>query len=142
MHSFAPQITILALMQGLFLTNNVTLIAINGLAGFSLTSHKILATLPVTCYLLGSALMTVPASRFMKKHGRAAGYKVGAIAAFIGSLLAYWAMVSQSLTLLCTATLVLGAFPGFSSTLRFTAAEVSDALKPTFKSRAISWAAS
>ncbi len=136
---FARQVTLLALMQGLFLTNNVTLIAINGLAGFALTTNKALATLPITTYLLGSALMTIPASRFMKKHGRAAGYKLGAIAALIGSLVAYFGVQSGSLAMLCVGTLIAGAYPGFSSTLRFTAAEVADAVKPDYKSRAISW---
>jgi MFS family permease len=136
---FARQVTLLALLQGLFLTNNVTLIAINGLAGYALTSNKALATLPITAYLLGSALMTIPASRYMKRNGRAAGYKLGAIAALVGSLIAFFAVQAGSLAFLCLGTLVAGTYPAFSSTLRFTAAEVADAVKPDYKSRAISW---
>lgn len=136
---FRPQLTILAILQGLFLTNNVTLIAINGLAGFALSSNKALATMPITFYLLGSALTTIPASKFMKRHGRASGYKLGAIAALLGCLLAFWGMQQQSLAILCVGTLIAGIYPGFSSTLRFAAGELADGTRPDMKARAISW---
>ena len=38
---------LLALCQGLFLTNNVTFIAINGLVGFAMAPMGWMATLPV-----------------------------------------------------------------------------------------------
>ena len=47
---------LLALCQGLFLTNNVTFIAINGLVGLSLAPVGWMATLPVTGYVVGAAL--------------------------------------------------------------------------------------
>jgi hypothetical protein len=57
----------------MLLTNNSTLIAINALAGLALAPAPLLATLPVTCWVLGSALTTVPASFYMKRVGRRAG---------------------------------------------------------------------
>ena len=47
---------LLTLCQGLFLTNNVTFIAINGLVGLSLAPSPWMATLPVTGYVAGGAL--------------------------------------------------------------------------------------
>lgn len=38
---------LLAFLQGLFLTNNVTFIAINGLVGLALAPYGWMATLPV-----------------------------------------------------------------------------------------------
>ncbi|MGB6055009.1 MAG: MFS transporter, partial [Burkholderiaceae bacterium] len=49
---------LLALCQGLFLTNNVTFIAINGLVGLAIAPLGWLATLPVTGYVVGAALST------------------------------------------------------------------------------------
>jgi hypothetical protein len=49
---------LLAILQGLFLTNNVTFIAINGLVGLSLAPYAWMATLPVMGYVVGSALFT------------------------------------------------------------------------------------
>ncbi|MEK7736681.1 MAG: MFS transporter, partial [Pseudomonadota bacterium] len=65
-------IGLLAACQALLLTNGVSLIAINGLLGFALAADKRLATLPVTTYVIGSALTTLHASFFMKHHGRRA----------------------------------------------------------------------
>ena len=48
------QLWLLALCQGLFLTNNVTFIAINGLVGLSLAPVAWMATLPVMGYVLAA----------------------------------------------------------------------------------------
>ena len=81
------QVGLIALMQALLLTNNVTLIAINGLAGAKLASDPTFATLPVTGYVLGAALSSMAASRLMRLRGRRAGYTVGALFAIVGTLL-------------------------------------------------------
>ena len=47
---------LLALCQGLFLTNNVVFIAINGLVGLQLAPFGWMATLPVMGYVVGGAL--------------------------------------------------------------------------------------
>ena len=64
---------LLAGCQALLLCNGVTLIAVNGLAGAKLAPTPTLATLTVTGYVIGTALMTLPASWFMKHYGRRAG---------------------------------------------------------------------
>ena len=137
--SFKAQVSLLAALQGLFLTNNVTLIAINGLAGYALSANKAMATLPITAYVLGSALGTIPAAQFMKRNGRRAGFTVGAIAALIGTLVAFLGLQNQSMALLCLGTLIAGLYPAFCSSLRFAAAEVAEAGDPSFKPKAISW---
>ena len=47
---------LLTLAQGLFLINNVTFIAINGLVGLQLARYGWMATLPVMGYVVGGAL--------------------------------------------------------------------------------------
>jgi len=49
---------LLAACQGLYLTNNVTFIAINGLVGLALAPLGWMATLPVMGYVVGGALST------------------------------------------------------------------------------------
>ena len=53
---------LLALCQGLYLTNNVVFIAINGLVGLSLAPLPWMATLPVMGYVAGGALSAPPAT--------------------------------------------------------------------------------
>ena len=52
---------LLAAAQGLFLTNNVVFIAINGLVGLSLAPAGWMATLPVMVLAVGTALVLYPA---------------------------------------------------------------------------------
>lgn len=136
--SLRAQVGLLAAMQALVLTNNVTLVAITGLAGFQLADNKLMATLPVTGYVLGGAIWSMPAAAFMKRYGRRAGYTVGSAAGMCGALAAWWAMTQASLVMLCVATFITGLYSAFSASLRFAAADVADAYKPSFKARAIS----
>lgn len=132
------QLPLLALMQALMLINNVTLVAISGLAGFQLAENKLMATLPVTGYLLGGAVWAMPAASFMRRHGRRAGYTLGSLVAMCGAALGWYAMTRQSLGLLCLATFVTGLYSAFGASLRFAAADVADAYRPDFRMRAIS----
>ena len=85
------QVGLIALLQALLLTNNVTLIAINGLAGAALAADPTFATLPVTGYVLGAALSSMVAARVMRLRGRRIGYAVGALFALGATL---WAVRS------------------------------------------------
>jgi len=132
------QVGLIALMQALLLTNNVTLIAINGLAGAKLASDPTFATLPVTGYVLGAALSSMAASRLMRLRGRRAGYTVGSLFAIVGTLLAGYAVSERNLPLLVAATFVVGVYNAFGASLRFAAADAADAWRPSFRARAIS----
>ena len=70
-------VSLLAACQAMLFTNNSTLIAINGLAGLALAPYAGLATLPVTCWVVGGALTTMSASQYMKRVGRQAGLMHG-----------------------------------------------------------------
>src|SRR6184192_2945438 len=112
-------IGILAACQALLFTNNSTLIAINGLAGLSLAPYAALATLPVTCWILGGALATMPASLHMKRVGRQAGLTSGTLWAFAGALVCAAAIGLQSFWLLCAGTLVWGVYNAYGQYYRF-----------------------
>ena len=77
-------VTLLAVCQGLLLTNSVILMAVNALTGFMLAENKIFATLPAMTYVIGSAVTAMPASAFMRRRGRKRGFMTGSVLAILG----------------------------------------------------------
>ena len=77
---------LLAICQGLFLTNNVTFIAINGLVGFSLAPLGWMATLPVMGYVVGGALSTGLVAKTQHRFGRRTSFQLGLVVALLSAL--------------------------------------------------------
>lgn len=130
------QIAILALCQGLLLTHGISMIAVTGLAGRAIAPDAGLATLPLTTYVLGGALTTLPAAFFMRRHGRRAGFMLGVLLGGIGSLVCALAVATGSFWLLCGGTALCGGYTAFGQQYRFAAADVAEL---SWKGRAISW---
>ena len=128
-------VALLAACQAMLFTNNSTLIAINGLVGFALAPYKGLATLPITCWVLGGAIATMPASLHMKRVGRQRGLTWGTAWGIVGALICAGAVWAQSFWLLCFGTLVWGVYNAYGQYYRFAAA---DAASLDFKPIAIS----
>ena len=128
-------VALLAACQAMLFTNNSTLIAINGLAGLALTPYTALATLPVTCWVLGGAIATMPASFHMKRVGRQRGLTWGTLWGIVGALICAAAIWTQNFWLLCFGTLVWGAYNAYGQYYRFAAADVASG---DFKATAIS----
>ena len=126
---------LLAACQAMLFTNNSTLVAINGLAGLALAPTAALATLPVTFWVLGGALATMPASLHMKRVGRQAGLTSGTFWAIAGAIVCAAAIQVQSFSLLCLGTLVWGVYNAYGQYYRFA---VADAAPPEDRSTAIS----
>ncbi len=126
---------LLAACQAMLLSNNSTLIAINGLAGLALAPHPALATLPVTFWVVGGAVATMPASLYMKRVGRRAGLMQGMLLAIAGALVCAAGLQLGSFWTLCFGALVFGMFNAFGQYYRFVAA---DAAPPEWRATAIS----
>ncbi len=126
---------LLALCQGLFLTNNVTFIAINGLVGLALAPVGWMATLPVTGYVVGGALATGPVARLQARLGRKRSFQIGLLVAMLSAATCAWAVSQQNFWLLVSATLVAGFYSANASLYRFAGPELA---APAFKERAIS----
>ena len=135
MENTRKNVTLLAGCQAMLFTNNVTLISLAALAGFSLADNKMLSTLPATAYVLGAALATLPASFFMKRFGRQTGFQVGTAMGILGAVVCCLALWLHSFWLLCSGVLVLGVYNAFGQYYRFAAA---DAASHEFKAKAIS----
>jgi MFS family permease len=128
-------IFLLACCQALLLTNGAGLITMNGLVGFELAGTKALATLGVTTYVLGSAIATMPASLWMARVGRRAGFMAGALINVGGCALAAFAILRHSFVGYCIATAIIGIYNAIGLQYRFAAAEVA---APADKAKAIS----
>ncbi|MBI3370980.1 MAG: MFS transporter [Betaproteobacteria bacterium] len=135
MNSTRRNVALLSACQAMLFTNNSTLIAINGLAGLALAPVKALATLPVTCWVVGGALSTMQASLYMKRVGRKRGFAAGTLVGIAGALVCAAAIWLQSFWLLCFGALVFGVYNGFAQYYRFAAA---DAAPADYKANAIS----
>ncbi len=126
---------LLATAQGLFLTNNVVFIAINGLVGLSLAPLGWMATLPVMGYVVGGALSTPLVARTQSAFGRKVSFQIGLLVAFGSALLCAYAAFNQNFWLLVTATVIAGYYSANGQLYRFAAAELSAA---DFREKAVS----
>jgi MFS family permease len=126
----------LTLCQGLFLINNVTFIAINGLVGWQMAPTAWLATLPVMGYVAGGALFTALVARHQRAWGRKRSFQAGLVVAMASTAVCAWAVVSHNFWLLVAATVVAGYYNANAGLYRFAATEL---VAPAFKERAISW---
>lgn len=126
---------LLAICQGLFLTNNVTFIAINGLVGLSLAPLGWMATLPVMGYVVGSALSTGVVATTQRRFGRKRSFQLGLCVALLSALLCTYAAASRNFWLLCFATVVAGYYNANAGLYRFAAAELA---APAARDKAVS----
>jgi len=131
-----PQLLLLTFCQGLFLTNNVTFIAINGLVGLALAPQAWMATLPVCGYVAGGALFAPLVARHQRTWGRKRGFQAGLVVAMFSCALAAWAASTQQFWWVVAATVIAGYYNANAGLYRFAATEL---VAPAFKERAISW---
>ena len=126
---------LLTLCQGLFLTNNVTFIAVNGLVGLALAPAGWMATLPVMGYVVGGALSTGLVARTQRRYGRRASFQFGLAVAFLSCLLCAYATAQRDFPLLIAATVVAGYYSANGQLYRFAAVELAN---ESFREQAVS----
>ncbi len=126
---------LLTLCQGLFFTNNVTFIAINGLVGLSMAPLGWMATLPVMGYVVGGALSTGLVAKSQARWGRKVSFQLGLVVALGSALLAAFAASTQNFWLLVTSTVIAGYYSANGQLYRFAAAELA---ADGFKEKAVS----
>ena len=129
-------LVLLIVCQGLFLTNNVTFIAINGLVGLSLAPVSWMATLPVMGYVVGAAFSTSIVAKSQNHFGRKISFQLGLLVAVLSALLCAYAALSQNFWLLVTGTFIAGYYSANGQLYRFAAAELTVASQ---RDKAVSW---
>jgi predicted MFS family arabinose efflux permease len=116
---------LLALCQGLFMTNNVCFIAINGLVGLAIAPLGWMATVPVMGYVLGGALSTNLVAATQRRWGRRVSFQIGLVVAVLSALACAYAAQTSNFWLLCASTLVAGYYNANGALYRFAAAELA-----------------
>ena len=126
---------LLAVCQMLFGSGRTLMIATAPIIAYTFAAEKALATLPTALVIVGTAITTYPASIYMGRVGRKAGFILGTAIGAVGGAVCGAAVVIGSFWLLCVGTLVYGAFSGFAQHYRFAAA---DSVAKEFRATAIS----
>lgn len=134
-HKTNHNVTRLAASQALMLSAIVMSMAVAGILGAQLAPDAGLATLPIAAMVVGVAVASLPVALLMRRIGRRAGFLFGATVGISASLLAAYALQTQSFALFVLGHFLLGAYQGFANYYRFAAVEAS---APAHASRAIS----
>ena len=130
------KLALLVLAQGLFLTNNICFMAINGLVGLALAPRPWLATLPICAYVAGGALMARLVGRHQLRFGRRRAFQIGLGVAVFSCALALWSVLHQQFWGVVLATLCAGYYTANAALYRFAATEL---VAPARREAAISW---
>lgn len=126
---------VLAVAQALYGSAAIIIFTLGSLTGQMLSVNKALATVPISAYVIGAALATYPASLFMQKVGRRAGFITGAVLGFLGTGMSIAAIWSGSFVMFTAAMLLAGQYQAFAQFYRFAAA---DTASEDFRPKAIS----
>ena len=109
---------------------------IAGLAGKGLATNPCLATLPITMTVVGSMLAAQPLSALMQRHGRRAGFVVGALAGAAGGAMGAWGLIAASFPIFLLGAFLTGGYMSAQGFYRFAA---TDTASDAFRAKAISW---
>ena len=118
-----PSVLRLAIAQALSGANTTVVYATAAIIGHLLAPRPGMATLPISVFVIGMALSTLPVGAVARKHGRHAAFFLGNGCGVVSGLLASLALVQASFVLFCIAMLFGGAYAAVVLTFRFAAAE-------------------
>lgn len=125
----------LATAQALAGANAVVVYATGAIVGNTLAPSPALATLPISIFVVGMAICTLPAGTIARRHGRRAAFLTGTGCGVLVGLLSALAVVVASFWLFCAAMIFGGAYAAVVLSFRFAAA---DCTPPERRSRAMS----
>ncbi|MBP2302716.1 MFS transporter [Azospirillum picis] len=125
----------LAIAQALAGANAVVVYATGAVVGNTLAPSPALATLPVSVFVVGMALCTLPAGGIARRHGRRAAFLAGTGCGVLVGLLSALAVLLGSFWLYCAAMVFGGAYAAVVLSFRFAAADCTAAER---RSRAMS----
>lgn len=129
-------VTVLVLAQAFLGAQMPMIFTIGGLAGQSLAANACFATLPLSMIVIGSMLAATPLSALMQRHGRRAGFAVGALGGATGAAVGAWGLYTGSFALFLVGSALTGVYLSAQGFFRFAAADTAD---EAFRPKAISY---
>ena len=127
---------ILAVAVALAGANNVVLVATGAIVGALLAPDRSLATVPVSIYVLGMWMGTLPVGWLARRYGRRTSFFAGTAFGVLTGFTAFAAVLLASFVLFCVAALFSGFYAAAHQSYRFAAA---DTASDQFRPKAISW---
>ncbi len=127
---------VLAAAQALGGANNVIIYSTASIVGAVIAPDKGLATLPITCMVLGMWLGTLPVGALARRFGRRFALMTGSGFGVISGLISYSAVMTGQFWLLLLGAFCGGLYASSMQSYRFAATDTaSDAYRP----KAVSW---
>lgn len=125
----------LAIAQALAGANSVVFYATGGIVGNTFAPTPLLATLPISIFVVGMAVCILPAGAIARRYGRQAAFMAGAGAGVLTGLLATAAVLLGGFWLFCLAAFLGGGYAAVVLSFRFAAA---DGVAPSRRAQALS----
>lgn len=127
---------VLAVAQALAGGNNTVIVSTSSIIGAVLAPDKGLATLPITCMVLGMWFGTLPVGYLARHYGRRFALQTGSVFGIASGLISYTAVMSGNFWLLLFGTFCGGLYAAAHQSYRFAAA---DTASEAFRPKAVSW---
>jgi MFS family permease len=127
---------VLACTQALAGANNTVLIATGSIVGAMLAPEKIYATVPISIYVIGLWLGTLPTGAIARRFGRRTAFQLGTICGVLTGLICCVAVLKGSFGIFNVGAFFSGLYASAHQAYRFAAA---DTASETFRPKAISW---
>jgi MFS family permease len=125
----------LSLAQALAGANSVVTYATGAIVGDKLAPSSMLATLPISVFVVGMAVCTLPVGAMARRFGRRTAFVAGTFTGVLAGLAGALAVMMGWFWMFCLATLFGGAYGAVVLTFRFAAA---DGVAPKRRARALS----
>ena len=127
---------VLSIAQAMAGGNNTVLLATGAIAGAMLAPDKMLATVPITVYVIGMWLGTLPVGALARRFGRRTAFQIGTVCGVLTGLICCAGVLYGSFFLFNIGAFFSGLYAAAHQAYRFAAADTaSDAFRP----KAISW---
>jgi MFS family permease len=127
---------VLALAQALGGATNVIIYSTASIVGSVIAPNKGLATLPLTCFVLGLWLGTLPVGALARHFGRRVALHVGSAFGIASGLISYAAVMRGNFWLLLLGGFCGGLYASSMLSYRFAAA---DTASERFRPKVVSW---
>jgi predicted MFS family arabinose efflux permease len=127
---------VLAVTQALAGGNATVLVATAGIVGTMLAPDKGLATLPISIFVLGMWMGTLPLGALARRLGRRNALQIGTACGVLTGLICCVAMLRGSFLLFNVGAVFSGLYASAHQSYRFAAA---DTASEAFRPKAISW---
>lgn len=129
-------VAVLVAAQAFLGAQVAAIFVVGGLAGQQMAGHPCLATMPISMIVFGSMTTAPWLSPFMQRHGRRAGFLVGASGGFAGAALCAYALTIDHFGLFLAGSYLTGIYMSAQGFYRFAA---TDTASEAYRPKAISY---